>query len=269
MKNLFILLTVLATVFYIPFVVKAQDFIESFHEEIGDREILTQIILDELTIWTRPSDGEPVYADFCRSLPHGCERQIATYVDYIFNVAYEQNLNPWLLAATAWHESRFNAFAESDAGAFGIFQLLRRGPASRGIPFVRHRNYRERCRSELGSCQHEIVLGAVFWLTQSIAHCGSIVNGLRMYNSGSCHGPSSYPATIFSTLRIFLEQAKNIREEYNMVSFVAYNMEENSCRANFTLETLLNVCPVKYRLAIVPYCSGFNCSDTSDSLCRI
>lgn len=223
----------------------------SFHEEIGDREILTQIILDELTIWTRPSDGERVYVRFCRNLVHGCERQIATYIEYIFNIAYEQDVDPWLLAAVAWHESRFDAFAESSAGAIGLFQLLRRGSASRGLPFIRQRHYREQCRTVLGNCQYRSVRRAVFWLTESIDHCGSVSGGLRMYNSGSCEGPRGYPRTAMATLRGFLERAETLREEFDSIVITTENTDENACQS---ISTILNVC-------------GY--MNTSDNLCRI
>lgn len=244
MKNLIVQITVLIAVIFIPANVEAQTTMERFHEETGDREILTQIILDELTIWTRPANDERVYVRFCRNLRHGCEREIATYINYIFDVAYEQDVDPWLLVALAWHESRFNAFAESPAGAFGIFQFLRRGAWSRGLPFVRSRWYRERCRTELGSCQYSSVRQAVFWITESIAHCGSVRGGLRMYNSGSCHGPRRYASAILNFEREFLERAERIREMDVSDQFVCGTSEPDTFLASnrsfmFPNETIL------------------------------
>lgn len=183
---------------------------ETEMQYLGDRALMTSAILQKLTIWTRPSDGRRTYAQHCRRLSHGCERQISVLVDYIFDVAIRENIDPWMLAGVAWHESRFNPFAESHAGAVGYFQLLRRSRWSQGLPFVHQRWYRERCRRELGACQRPIVERAVYWLKRSIDHCGSLQGGLRMYNSGRCDGPRRYPRAVFAAQRDILERAREI-----------------------------------------------------------
>lgn len=180
-------------------------------EQPGDRALMTRVILNNLTIWVRPRDGRRIYTGACRRLRHGCETQVAEFVEYIFEEAREQNFNPWLVAAIAWHESRFSPFAASSAGAYGILQILRRSPWASGLPFVRQRWYRQRCRRELGSCQRPIVERSIYWLKRSIAHCGSIQGGLRMYNSGRCNGPRSYPRAVFAYQRRFLAEAQAIR----------------------------------------------------------
>ena len=191
----------------------AQVDVRPYREDPYDREIMAQIVLQNLTVWTRP-DGTPVYHQFCRTLAHGCEQQISTYVDYIFQVSYNQDVNPWFLAAVAWHESRFNPFAESSQGAIGLFQLLARGVWSRGLPFVRNRHYRQQCRSELGSCQYRSIRRAVFWLTYAEEYCGTVRDGLRMYNSGRCDGPRRYPRIVFSIYNNFLERAQELRQQH-------------------------------------------------------
>lgn len=175
---------------------------------VTSRALMTRAVLSKLTVWTR-QNGEPVYWVKCRELSYGCERQISTFVDYIFDATEEYNFNPWLLAGVAWHESRFYPFARSGAGAFGIFQILNRSRASRGLSFIHDRRVRNRCRSELGACQRPIVERAVFWLKGSIDRCGSIDGGLRMYNSGRCDGPSRYPRAVFSAKMELLEITKN------------------------------------------------------------
>lgn len=206
----------------------------------GDRALMTAAILQKLTIWVRPADNSRVYVSHCRRYRHGCENEISALVNYIFDVAIRNGFDPWLLAGIAWHESRFNTFAESDQRAFGLLQILRRSPWSRGLSFIHQRRFRERCYHELGSCQRPIVERSVFWLRRSIEHCGSISGGLRMYNSGRCDGPRRYPRSVFAAQQDILERAKNIVEN-NFVDpsiphdgpvFVAENRHICSVNAN-------------------------------------
>lgn len=178
----------------------------------GDRALMTSAILQKLTVWTNPNNGRRTYVQHCRRLRHGCEREISVLVDYIFDVSIHEGFDPWLLAGIAWHESRFNPFAESSQGAVGLLQMLRRSPWSRGLLFVRQRWYRQRCRRELGSCQRPIVERSVYWLKRSIEHCGSVQGGLRMYNSGRCNGPRRYPRAVFAAQRDILRRAREIVE---------------------------------------------------------
>lgn len=211
-------LSVIMAVFAVMFLggsASAQSYgqsVKPFKEEAGDRALMTRAILQKLTVWTRPSDGHPTYWVQCRRLGHGCEEQITTFVDYIFEVGQQENFDPWLLAGIAWHESRFNPFAESSEGAVGLFQLLRRSRWSHGLPFVHQRWYRDRCRRQLGACQRPIVERAVYWLKRSIDHCGSVQGGLRMYNSGRCDGPRRYTRAVFAATSDILERARVIRE---------------------------------------------------------
>lgn len=215
-KNRTFILSLTVVVFFsflvtlIPNETSAHDIEETFSLEnsVSSRSLMTRAILSKLTVWTG-RDGNPVYWVKCRELSHGCERQISTFVDYIFDAAEEHNFNPWLLAGVAWHESRFYPFARSGAGAFGIFQILNRSRASQGLSFIHDRRVRNRCRSELGACQRPIVERAVFWLKGSIDRCGSVDGGLRMYNSGRCDGPSRYPRAVFAAKMELLEIAKN------------------------------------------------------------
>lgn len=212
--NLSLIMAIFA-IMYLGGTASAQSYGQTakpFKEEAGDQALMTRAVLQKLTVWTRPSDNRPTYWAQCRYLSHGCEEQVATFVDYIFEVGRQENFDPWLLAGIAWHESRFIPFAESDAGASGIFQILRRSRWSRGLPFVRQHWYRQRCRRELGACQQPIVERAVYWLIRSINHCGSVQGGLRMYNSGRCDGPRRYTRAVFAATNDILERARVIRE---------------------------------------------------------
>jgi len=180
-------------------------------EEPNDREIMKEIILRRLTVWVRREDNEPVYAWSCRNLRFGCERQVEAFVGYIFDEARIQKFDPWLVAAMAWHESRFNPFAVSNENAFGILQMLRRSRWSSGLRFVHNPQYRTRCRNELGSCQREIIERSIYWTRKTISICGSIQGGLRMYNSGRCDGPRRYSRAVLGLQQRFLAEANEFK----------------------------------------------------------
>jgi len=198
----------------------------TYPEELpNDREIMKNIILRRLVVWTRPSDGQVTYSYTCRSSRFGCEARIEALVGFIFEEAQQQKFDPWLVAAMAWHESHFNPFAVSGQNAFGILQMLRRSRWSSGLRFVHNARFRRRCRNELGGCQREIVERSIYWTRRTIAECGSIQGGLRMYNSGHCDGPRRYPRIVLGLRRAFLSQAEEYRtnghftEENNSLQF--------------------------------------------------
>lgn len=174
----------------------------------GNEEDMVRVILQNLIIWVRPSDNVRVYAYGCRTLSFGCEEQIRVMVEYIFRESEMQDFNPWLAAAVAWHESRFNPFATTHMETYGIMQFLRRSSWSHGISFVHNERYRENCRNILGSCQREIVSMAIFWLKRTVTFCESSPRGgLRMYNSGRCDGPARYTNAVAGFYRRFLEMS--------------------------------------------------------------
>ena len=171
---------------------------------------ISNAVLTKLTIWRRPSDQTVVYAQHCRRLRHGCETQVRVFVNYIVEIALANNIDPWLFAGMAWHESRFNPGAESDRGAVGLFQLLRGGPAARGMSFVYRRWFRQECSRQVGVCQRAIVERAAEWFLASIEQCnGSIANGLRAYNSGVCDGPRRYYQSVFEARDELMEIANS------------------------------------------------------------
>jgi hypothetical protein len=159
---------------------------------------ITGAILTKLTVWHNSIENRPIYVEHCREMRHGCEAQVRQFVNYIVEVSREHGIDPWLFAGMAWHESRFNPSAASSMGAYGIFQILRAGPASVGLPFVHQRWFREACSRDLGVCQRPIVERAAVWLLASAEHCGSMQDGLRAYNSGDCEGPRRYYRAVFA-----------------------------------------------------------------------
>jgi len=170
---------------------------------------VTHAVLTKLAIWNNPHEQTTIYAQHCRRLRYGCERQVRQFSRYIVEVATEFHIDPWLFSGMAWHESRFNPGAESNMGAVGIFQLLRTGPASRGIAFVHQRRFREACGRNLGVCQRPVVVRAAEWFLASIEQCnGSVADGLRAYNSGDCNGPRRYYRAVFEARDELMEIAR-------------------------------------------------------------
>lgn len=139
---------------------------------------LAQRTLERLTIWRNPHTGEPVYARACRRAPEGCRERIRQLTMWIEIEARRHDLDPVLVASVVWHETRFNPHVRGPVGEFGIMQLHPRSPwgrAARGF-----------CRRYPDSCERHRVRIAVEVLANSIRRCGSVSEGLGMYNSGRC-----------------------------------------------------------------------------------
>lgn len=169
-----------------------------------------QKVLDRLTLrWNDGSfmtrNGSPVYVSWCRNTPHGCERTVRRYVNIIWNEARANGISPWLVLAQAYHESRFNAYAESEIGTRGILQLHPRSPHGRSVRFVRDRRFREQfCRDRLGHCQGQVIRTSVSLLRRSLERCGNIDKALNMYASGSCDRGYDYSRRVIGYYQDFL-----------------------------------------------------------------
>lgn len=180
-------------------------------------EIAVRVILDRLTLkWSDGSpiiqNGEPLYVFWCRNSPFGCEQTIRYHAAIIWNEARSQGVSPWLVLAQTWHESRFNAFAESEIGTRGILQLHPRSAHGRSVRFVRDRNFRERvCRNRPGHCQRHVVRTAVALLERSLNRCGDIDAALSMYASGDCNKATRYSRTVIRLYQDFLYEAYSKR----------------------------------------------------------
>lgn len=168
--------------------------------------LMTNAILQRLTLRI-DSDGNPLYAGSCRRDAHGCEARIAAIVDYIVHESYVQGVDPWLVAAQIWKESRFYPFARGGVGERGVMQLHPRNRRFRDVLFVHSRPHRTRCRRVVGNCQQEVIREGVHLLRESIDHCGNEWRGLTMYNTGSCTFRNRYAWRIIRECRVFLRLA--------------------------------------------------------------
>lgn len=154
---------------------------------------LKKAILGNLCHCRRNADGKLVVLKSCTKAHGGCESRIEAFVNYILDAARQYNLNPWLLAAVAYNESRFNPFVVGPVGERGIFQLHPRSKRGRKAKFVNRALYRKRCVKEIGNCQKNIVFMGADHLRSAIDKCGGdLAAGLSMYNTGRCELRNKY-----------------------------------------------------------------------------
>lgn len=151
------------------------------------KETMTQAILNHMAFCKRRMDDVVVKIRSCRKAYGGCEARIRHFVGYILDASDEYNVNPWLLAAMSYNESRFNPFAVGPtAKSKGILQLNPRTKRGKRSKFVQNKRFRDRCKRVPGNCQREIVFKAADHIDSAVRYCGSLTGGLSMYNSGRC-----------------------------------------------------------------------------------
>lgn len=160
---------------------------------------------ERMTVWQAP-DGRRTYAAHCRSAPGGCRARIALYARLIARLSLEQDVDPFLVAAVVLRESGLNPFAEGGVGERGIVQLHPRGAGS-DVEFVQSERYRRRCRNTADACQGEVLRVGIELLANSIRRCGSVEEGLGMYNGGTCQS-TSYSRRVLAERSRLLELAK-------------------------------------------------------------
>jgi hypothetical protein len=167
-------------------------------------------VLNELSL--RGQDGEimyrhgsPVYVSWCRNARFGCEQTVRRYVNIIWNESRAHGISPWVVLAQTYHESRFNAFAESHVGARGILQINPRSRLAQEVQFVRDRRFREQvCRHRPGHCQGQVIRTSISLLQRSLDRCGDLDKALNMYASGSCDRGYDYSSRVISYYQDFL-----------------------------------------------------------------
>jgi len=161
-----------------------------YHDELEREEFVGELgdaILNYMMMCRRRSDLTTVFRKSCRDAHGGCEDRIRHFAQYIVNAADKYDLNPWMLAAMGYNESRFNPFAVGpNVGSKGAWQLHPRSKRGRTSKFVKSSWYRRKCKRIPGNCQEEIVHKAADHMVSSIRYCGNLAGGLSMYNTGRC-----------------------------------------------------------------------------------
>lgn len=140
---------------------------------------MATVITDRLVVWKNPYTQEPTYVAHCRRAREGCEERINRYAGYILASSNRHNVDPWLVAALAWHETRWHPNAVGPVGEFGLIQLHPRSPWGREA--------RKLCRhTSKMDCEALTVDIGVRTLAASIKTCGNVAEGLGRYNTGKC-----------------------------------------------------------------------------------
>ena len=136
-------------------------------------------VTKRMVVWRNPYTQEPTYVSHCRRARGGCESRINQYAGYILESSNRHGVDPVLVAALAWHETRWHPYAEGPVGEFGIIQLHPKSPWGREA--------RKRCRrTSKTRCEALIVDIGVRTLAASIKTCGNVLEGLGRYNTGKC-----------------------------------------------------------------------------------
>jgi len=94
-----------------------------------------------------------------------------------------QGLDPALLAAVAWQESRLDAQAQGRYGEWGVMQLLPQTRAGTLLPAGR---MRQRCNVMTLWCQRWNINEGARILQQHIRRCGALWRGVSAYNGRPC-----------------------------------------------------------------------------------
>ena len=145
---------------------------------------LARAIDKRLTVWESPA-GHTVYVSHCRSTTFDCRERIGAFARLIAHASVAHGVDPFLVAAIDLRESGFDPLAEGSAGERGVVQLHPRG-RGHDVRFVRSEAYLRRCARRPDACQGEIIETGVELLSEAIRRCGTVADGLGMYNSGVC-----------------------------------------------------------------------------------
>lgn len=138
---------------------------------------------DQVAMCRTANDEVTYYHKFCRS-DKLCLPSLKLYAKYIVRYAIEYDLDVWLLAAVALHETNFDAYRVGAIKERGIFQLNPRAWWGYMTPFVKDRRYRKACKTREGHCQHEVV-GMAAWLIRAhVDQTKSLESALTLYNTG-------------------------------------------------------------------------------------
>lgn len=151
---------------------------------------ISNAIRNNLIMCRQGSDGKILFHLFCRE-DELCLDSIKEYARYIVKYSLEFNVDPWLAASVAMHETNFNAFVKGSRGERSIFQLLPYSPWGEKSYFTQNAKYRDKCKSQIGHCQEESVGLAIQLLSNAMKECRTVAGTLSMYNGGECRKSST------------------------------------------------------------------------------
>ena len=165
---------------------------------------ITEVVLERLRTGV-VRDGQPVYVGACgNDYYFSCEDRIRSIVEMVVRESKILHVDPWVIAAQVWHETRYNPFAVSHLGTRGVMQLHPRNSRFNHVRFLHGSDhFRRQCKRQIGYCQEPVVHEGVLLMRHSMLRCSdSTYQALTMYNSGRCHmRGNTYATTILADAR--------------------------------------------------------------------
>ena len=175
-------------------------------------DLLIRAILALLTVPSSLRLEQPYQWAYCRRAPNGCEARVRAIVEHIEASARAWQLDPYLLAAVAWEESRWNPAARGPGGECGLMQLHPARRDTKAIPFCRDKRVRERCLREADdACQRLVIDVGAAILRRSIDDCGGdVMGGLWRYHTGQRRCiESRYGRRVMATVQRLKQEEAN------------------------------------------------------------
>lgn len=145
---------------------------------------LAAVLLAESTIPSTRATKPRCWSALKRA-PGGCAAELRSYAEAFVAAGEAHGLDPWLLAAVAWRESRWIAGSNGVAHERGIMQIHPSRPDARGLPIFDDREWLQ-CRRVVGQCQAPVIDVAAGILRRATKRCGDVAGGLAAYQSGRC-----------------------------------------------------------------------------------
>lgn len=143
----------------------------------------------------------------CRESQVGCASRLKALALFFHLAGREHGVDPFLLAAMAFEETRGNPWAEGKGGELGVMQLHRANARGRAMrKRLRDKRERRRCERAWGECQLGVIRAGAETLAAFQARCtakgmaedlagytGAVAlsEALTGYNTGKCHRDDS------------------------------------------------------------------------------
>lgn len=140
-----------------------------------------------------------------------CHRRLRELASAFVDAGDEYGIDPWILAAVAWKETRWNTWAQGGISEAGVMQLAgkaKRHPDGKLLTFYADP---KACRRVPDECQREVVFRAAGIIAKRRDQCGSLEGGLFFFNNGhACTHKNGYGPKVLDIakrLRALVETA--------------------------------------------------------------
>ena len=124
-----------------------------------------------------------------------CHRRLRELASAFVDAGDEHGIDPFVLAAVGWKETRWNPWAQGAVSEVGVMQLAgkaKRGADGKLLPFYANP---KACRRVPDECQRAVVFRAAEIIAKRRDQCGSLEGGLFFFNNGhACTHRNGYGA---------------------------------------------------------------------------